>query len=35
VLGIWGFVCFLGLPDPYPLVRGNDTDPDPSIITQK
>jgi hypothetical protein len=24
---------FLGLPDPYPLVRG--TDPDPSIIKQK
>jgi hypothetical protein len=23
---------FLGLPDPDPLVRGMDTDPDPSII---
>jgi hypothetical protein len=28
---------FLGLPDPYPdpLVRGMDSDPDPSIIMQK
>jgi hypothetical protein len=23
---------FLGLPDPYPLVRGVNPDPDPSII---
>ncbi len=26
---------FLGLLDPDPLVRGTDTDPDPSIIKQK
>jgi hypothetical protein len=26
---------FLGLPDPDPLVRGMDPDPDPSIIMQK
>ena len=26
---------FLGLPDPNPLVRGIDPDPDPSIIKQK
>jgi hypothetical protein len=26
---------FLGLPDPDPLVRGMDPDPDPSIITLK
>jgi hypothetical protein len=26
---------FLGLPDPNPLVRGVDLDPDPSIIMQK
>jgi len=28
---------FLGLPepDPYPLVRGTDPDPHPSIINQK
>ncbi len=26
---------FLGLPDPDPLVRGMDLDPDPSIIMQK
>jgi hypothetical protein len=26
---------FLGLPDPDPLVRGIDPDPDPSIIMQK
>ena len=26
---------FLGLPDPNPLVRGVDPDPDPSIIKQK
>ncbi len=26
---------FLGLPDPDPLVRGMDPDPDPSIILQK
>jgi hypothetical protein len=26
---------FLGLLDPDPLVRGLDTDPDPSIIKQK
>jgi hypothetical protein len=26
---------FLGLPDPNPLVRGMDPDPDPSIIMQK
>jgi hypothetical protein len=26
---------FLGLPDPDPLVRGMDQDPDPSIIMQK
>ncbi len=25
---------FLGLPDPNPLVRGMDPDPDPSIIMQ-
>jgi hypothetical protein len=25
---------FLGLPDPYPLVRGMDPDPDSSIIKQ-
>ncbi len=25
---------FLGLPDPAPLVRGMDPDPDPSIIMQ-
>ncbi len=25
---------FLGLPDPDPLVRGMDPDPDPSIIMQ-
>jgi hypothetical protein len=25
----------LGLPDPYPLVKGMDPDPDPSIIMQK
>jgi hypothetical protein len=25
----------LGLPDPGPLVRGMDPDPDPSIIKQK
>jgi hypothetical protein len=25
---------FLGLPDPDPLVRGMDPDPDPSIIEQ-
>jgi hypothetical protein len=26
---------FFGLPDPDPLVRGMDPDPDPSIIMQK
>jgi hypothetical protein len=26
---------FLGLPDPDPLVRGMDPDPDPSVIKQK
>jgi hypothetical protein len=26
---------FLGLPDPDPLVRGMDPDPDPYIIMQK
>jgi hypothetical protein len=26
---------FLGLPDPDPLVKGMDPDPDPSIIKQK
>ncbi len=26
---------FLGLPDPDPLVRGMNPDPDPSIIMQK
>jgi hypothetical protein len=26
---------FLGLPDPNPLVRGLDPDPNPSIILQK
>jgi hypothetical protein len=26
---------FLGLPDPDPLVRGMDPDPDPSVIMQK
>ncbi len=26
---------FLGLPDPNPLFRGKDPDPDPSIIMQK
>ncbi len=26
---------FLGIPDPDPLVRGVDPDPDPSIIMQK
>ncbi len=26
---------FLGLPDPDPLVRGMDPDPDNSIIKQK
>jgi hypothetical protein len=26
---------FLGLPNPDPLVRGMDPDPDPSIILQK
>ncbi len=26
---------FLGLPEPDPLVRGTDTDPDPFIIKQK
>jgi hypothetical protein len=26
---------FLGLPDPDPLVRGMDADPDPAIIMQK
>jgi hypothetical protein len=26
---------FMGLPDPDPLVRGTDLDPDPSIIKQK
>jgi hypothetical protein len=26
---------FLGLPDPDPLVRGMDPDPDPSINMQK
>jgi hypothetical protein len=26
---------FLGLPDPDPLVRGMDPDPNPSIIMQK
>jgi hypothetical protein len=28
-----GSVCFLGILDPDPLVRG--TDPDPSVIKQK
>ncbi len=26
---------FFGLPDPDPLVRGMDPDPDPSIIMQQ
>jgi hypothetical protein len=26
---------FLGLPDPDPLVRGMDPDPDPSIMQKK
>jgi hypothetical protein len=30
-----GSTCFFGLPDPDPLVRGMDPDPDPSIIMQK
>jgi hypothetical protein len=30
-----GIHMFLGLPDPDPLVRGMDPDPDPSIIMQK
>ncbi len=30
--GIFYFFFFLGLPDPYPLVRGMD--PDPSIISK-
>ena len=28
-------IHMLGLPDPDPLVRGMDPDPDPSIIMQK
>ncbi len=27
--------CFFYLPNPDPLVRGTDPDPDPSIIKQK
>jgi hypothetical protein len=30
--GSIGSVCFLGLPDPDPLVRGTDPAPDPSIV---
>jgi hypothetical protein len=35
VLRIWIRIhMFLGHPDPDPLVRGMDPDPDPSIIKQ-
>ncbi len=33
--GIPGIRKFLDIPDPDPLVRGTDLDPDPSIMTQK
>jgi hypothetical protein len=35
VLRIHLIHVFLGLPDPDPLVRGMDPDPDPFIIMQK
>ncbi len=34
-VGIHRIHMFLGLLDPDPLVRGMDSDPDPSIIMQK